>query len=331
MKGKILFLMPYPDWEVERLRGLLPEYQIVVPSRYLSEAEIVEGNPDARVVIPVNNTKALNKTVLGSLKGLKLIQQAGTGLEYVDLKSAEELGVIVATAVGANAQSVAEQTFAYILSLSARLPFAAEFLRTQAFKKEPWPPRHRPELLKSEISGKTLGLVGIGSVGTKVAKIATHGFDMKVVAYDPYVKSASLPEGITLTDLDTVLRSSDVISIHATLTDETKSMIGREKFRIMKKTAILINTARGGIIDEAALLEALQQGRIAGAGLDTYSVEPPSSLESLLALPNVVLTPHIGGNSTESKVRVQDVMVENIRRLERGASLLNVVVPRPAR
>ena len=323
--------MPYPDWEVKRLRELLPEYQITVPSHYLSEAEIIEGNPDAKIIIPVNNTKVLGKKVLESLKNLKLVQQAGTGLEYVDLQSAEKLGIIIATAVGANAQSVAEQTFAYILSLSSRLPFAAEFLKSQAFKKEPWPPRHRPELLKSEISGKTLGLVGIGSVGAKVAGIAIHGFGMKVLAYDPYVKKGSLPEGITLTDLDTVLSSSDVVSIHATLTPETKNMIGRDKLRIMKKTAILINTARGGIVDEAALIEALRGGQIGGAGLDTYSTEPPASLDSLLALPNVIQTPHIGGNSTESKIRVQDVMVENVRRLESGAGLLNVVVPKAPR
>lgn len=310
------------------MRSLLPDYEIEVSPRYLSDAETAERGSDAKVVIPVNNTKVLNKAVLESLKNLKLIQQAGTGLEYVDLRSAQSLGVTVATAVGANAQSVAEQTFAYVLSLSSRLPFAAEFLRSQAFKKEAWPPRHKPELLKTEISGKTLGLVGIGSVGSRVARIAAKGFDMKVLAYDPYVKPASLPEGIALTDLDTVLKSSDVISVHATLTDETKNMIGRESFKIMKKTAILINTARGGIIDEGALLEALQNGQIAGAGLDTYYIEPPATLDPFLALHNVVLTPHIGGNSTESKVRVQDIMVENIRRLERGADLLNVVVPR---
>lgn len=331
LKGKILFLMSYPDWEVERMRRLLPDYVVEVPSHYLTETEIIENNPDAKIVIPVNNTKALNKTVLQSLTNLKLIQQAGTGLEYVDLKSAESLGITVATAVGANAQSVAEQTFAYILSLSSRMPFAAEFLRSQSFKKEPWPPRHRPELLKSEISGKTLGLIGIGSVGARVAKIAIHGFDMKVLAFDPYVKSTSLPEGIALTDIDTVLKSSDVISIHATLNDETKNMIGKDKLGIMKKTAFLINTARGGIVEEKALLEALKRGQIAGAGLDTYSIEPPATLDQFLALPNVVLTPHIGGNSTESKVRVQDVMVENIRRLESGTSLLNVVVPKPSR
>lgn len=323
--------MPYPDWEIERMKGLLSDYQIVVPTHYLSESEIVDDNSDAKVLIPVNNTKVINGTVLASLKKLRLVQQAGTGLEYVDLKAAERLGIIVATAVGANAQSVAEHTFALILALSSRLFFAEDFLSNQLFKNEPWPPRHRPELLKSEIYGKSMGLIGIGSVGRKVAKIASKGFDMKVFAYDPYVQNVAREEDITLTDLNTLLRTCDIVSIHATLTDETRNMISKDQFRIMKKGALLINTARGGIIDEAALRVALKEGQIAGAGLDTYSIEPPTSIDSLPDLPNVVMTPHIGGNSTESKIRVQDVMVENVRRLESGASLLNVVVPRAAR
>jgi D-3-phosphoglycerate dehydrogenase len=327
-RHKVVFLMPYPDWEVSRIRSKLPDSIIEVPKKTMTEKELLDLFPDAEVIIPVNNTRILTKTVLQSLKNLRLIQQAGTGLENIDLGSAEQLGITVATAVGANAQTVAEHTFALILSLSTKLKYAEEFVRNRHFKDEPWPPRHRTELLKTEISGKTIGLVGLGSVGIRVARIAAEGFAMKVLAYDPYVKSLDQSQfKISLTDLQTLLPESDVISIHCLLTNETRGMIGPREFQLMKKTPLLINTARGPIVDEKALLEALSEGRIAGAGLDTFSIEPPDVNNPLLNLPNVVLTPHIGGNSVESKTRVQDVIIENIRRLETGTPLLNVVVP----
>jgi D-3-phosphoglycerate dehydrogenase len=327
MSKKILFLMPYPSWEINRLKQFLSDYEIIVPNHYLTQQEVLKYHRDVQIVIPVNNTRLLDSYLINSLPNLRLIQQVGTGIEGVDLKMAEEKGVYVALAVGPMAQAVAELTFLLILSLYCKLKELLEFMQKRMYIKENWPPRHL--FLRQEICNKTIGVIGFGAVGKAVANIARNGFQMKVLVYDPYVSEEVINQlGCVKVDLETLLRESDIVSINCILTEETRKMINEDRLKLMKKTAILINTARGEVVDEKALVKALREGLISGAGLDVYEKEPPQPDNPLLDLPNVVATPHIGGNTREAKIRIQDIVIENVRRLERGEKLLHQIIPR---
>ena len=222
-------------------------------------------------------------------------------------------GVVIANCLGTNDQSVADLTLGLMISIARNIPSVDASLR-----KGGWGAHAGTELWS-----KTLGLVGLGRIGRGVANRAL-GFDMKVLAYDPYVRQEDNLPGISLTSLEDVLGQADYVSLHAALTEETRHMIGADQLNIMKPTAYFINTSRGALVDEDALYNALSQKQIAGAALDVFNEEPPKD-SPLLGLENVVVTAHIGAHTRESIERVGIMAAENVLRTLKGGQPHNRV------
>jgi D-3-phosphoglycerate dehydrogenase len=248
---------------------------------------------------------------------LKLVQKYGIGVDKIDLKAAARRGVPVAITAGANAVAVAETAITLMLAIYKRLCLAHNSLRDGQWLK--W------ELRTGcyELWQKTVGLIGGGAIGRAVAKRLSHGFECRVLYYD-VVRLAPETEtamGMTFSPLDALLREADIVSVHVPLLPETRGLIGAKELAIMKPSAVLINTARGGLVDEPALIEALRKKTIASAGLDVFSKEPPDRENPLLRMDNVVVTPHNGGGTVDTMKRVIGHGFDNIMRFERGEPL----------
>jgi D-3-phosphoglycerate dehydrogenase len=226
---------------------------------------------------------------------LKAIAKHGAGVDNIDIPAATARGIVVASVPGGNADAVAEATVAMILAALRHVP-EVHGLVTGGRYSARW------ELQFEQLLDRTLGLVGIGNIGARVAKICADGFRMRVLAYDPALPEAAVRErgAEKVDDLAKLLAASDAVSLHLPLTAETRHIIGQRELRAMKPTAVLVNAARGPLIDEAALAEALREGRIAGAALDVFEVEPPSPDNPILTAPNIVLSPHTAGNTVEA-------------------------------
>lgn len=228
---------------------------------------------------------------------LKIIVKHGVGLDNVDIPAATTAGIPVAYTPTGNTNAVAEHAMALMLSLIRRIRPAGDALAEGRFSA-------RNDFQGDELQGKTLGLIGLGRIGSLVAKKAAYGFDMQVLAYDPYVNADAYDGPARLVaDLGELLAASDFISLHVNLTDETRHIIDAKALARMKQTCRIINTSRGSAIDQAALLDALKQSHIGGAGLDVFEDEPLPAYHALTELPNVVLTPHIAGLTTTSMER----------------------------
>jgi len=291
--------------------------------RPMTEEELTQGLKEIDAV--VLGMDKCSRKVIESLERVRVIGRHGVGLDNVDLDAATERGIIVTYTPHVNADSVADHTWALILALVRKIiPANAS---TKAGRWE------GAKFVGVELSGKTLGILGLGAVGQRVAKRAM-GFDMTVLYYDKRRNKAIEREmGITYVDLERLLKDSDIITIHAALTSETKRMIGTRELRMMKKTALLINTARGEIIDEKILVQALREGWIAGAALDVFEREPP---KQLLNTGNVVLTPHIASYTIEALHRMDTMVAEDIVKVLVGKKPEHVANPkvyekRPAR
>ncbi|HZU92127.1 MAG TPA: hydroxyacid dehydrogenase, partial [Microbacterium sp.] len=236
----------------------------------------------------IRSATRIDEEALGHAPNLKVVARAGVGLDNVDIKAATTAGVMVVNAPTSNIVSAAELTIGHILSLARRIPAAHASLSAGQWK--------RSSYTGAELFEKTVGIIGLGRIGALVAA-RLAAFDMRVVAYDPYVTSARAQQlGVQLLSLDELVAESDFITIHMPKTPETTGMLSTEQFKAMKKSAYVVNVARGGLIDEAALIEALNAGEIAGAGLDVFTSEPPvegSAARALTELPNVVVTPHL--------------------------------------
>lgn len=238
--------------------------------------------------------------LIASAKNLKVISRYGVGYDKVDVAAAREHGVAVTITPGANGDSVADLAVALMLDLARNVTVMDNSIKAKAQK--------RPSGL--EMWQKTLGIVGAGRIGQGVGK-RCRGFDMKILAYDMFESEAFKEEtGAQYVDLETLLKESDFITIHSPLTPETENMISTEQFKMMKNNAIIVNTARGGIIDEAALYEALKTGEIRGAGLDATVDEPPYS-SPLMELENCILTPHAGAATAEASSKMSYMAAEN--------------------
>ena len=238
--------------------------------------------------------------LIASAKKLKVISRYGVGYDKVDVAAAREHGVAVTITPGANGDSVADLAVALMLDLARNVTVMDNSIKAKAQK--------RPSGL--EMWQKTLGIVGAGRSGQGVGK-RCRGFDMKILAYDMFESEAFKEEtGAQYVDLETLLKESDFITIHSPLTPETENMISTEQFQMMKNTAIIVNTARGGIIDEAALYEALKSGEIRGAGLDATVDEPPYG-SPLMELENCILTPHAGAATAEASSKMSYMAAEN--------------------
>jgi D-3-phosphoglycerate dehydrogenase len=250
----------------------------------------------------LNQYALLTRKVLENLPKCKVVSRYGVGVDSVDLKGATELGVVVANVPDYCMDEVSNQTISLILTLLRKTAFLDQKVRSGHWDFRLGIPIYRTK-------GKTLGLIGSGKIGLEVAKKISN-FGMNVISFDPYLEKD--PEGIGLTDMDTVLKESDFISIHCPLNDSTRHLIGEREFRKMEKKPVIINTSRGPIIDEKALIEALREGRISGAGLDVLEKEPPDSENPLLKMENVILSPHIGFYSVESISELKQRTAKNV-------------------
>lgn len=270
---------------------------------------------DADAVL-VRSATRIDAEALAHAPKLKVVARAGVGLDNVDIKAATAAGVMVVNAPTSNIVSAAELTVGHILSLARRIPAAHASLSSGAWK--------RSSFTGAELFEKTVGIIGLGRIGALVAA-RLNAFDMRVIAYDPYVTGARAQQlGVQLVSLDELVAESDFITIHMPKTPETTGMIAAEQFASMKPTAFVVNVARGGLIDEADLHEALVAGEIAGAGLDVFTSEPPaegSTAQALLGLPNVVVTPHLGASTDEAQEKA-GVSVARSVRLALGGDLV---------
>ena len=267
----------------------------VVDGRGFTEDDIIAdiGDCDAAII----RTAKVTGKILDAAPKLKILARHGAGYDGVDLEAARRHKVLVCTAGGANAISVAELAIFYMLYCARNFKkVQATYLTDYRYAKMGIP--------KTELEGKTLGLVGLGNIGKLVAKKAALGFNMTVLAFDPFAKLEGLPAYIQLvSDRDEIFRQSDYISLHVPATKDTIHSISDREFQMMKHTAYLINTARGSIVDEPALIRALQAGQIAGAGLDVLEKEPLDPDNPLLKMENVLTAPHIGGATKEASSR----------------------------
>ncbi len=275
------------------------------------------GQADA---ILCGNDLQINDKVLDMAPRVKAIAKMGAGLDTVDIDAATRHRAVVFHTPGANNQAVADHTFALMLNVARKIIYCDRSLREKRWE--------HTKIMGLEIWQKTLGLIGLGAIGRCVA-LRARGFEMKVVAYDPFwPEEFAREQGIEQMQIETLLKTADIVSLHVPLMAETKGLINARTLAIMKPTAILINAARGGIVNEADLYEALKNGKIAGAGLDVFEEEPPGQ-SPLLELDNVVLTPHTAAFTFEGLHNMSAGVVEQLiefRRGNRPAHLVNAQV-----
>lgn len=265
----------------------------------------------------INQYTLLTREVLENLPKCKVISRYGVGVDSIDLQAATDLGIIVANVPDYCVEEVANHTIALILTLSRKTAFFDRKVKSNQWDFRLGIPIYR-------MKGRTLGLIGCGRIGMEVAK-KMSAFGVKVVVFDPYLQKTE--EWIELKDLDTVLKESDVISIHCPLNESTRHLIGEREFQKMEKRPILINTSRGAIIDEKALIRALKEGLISGAGLDVLEKEPPDPTNPLLTMENVILTPHVSFYSVESISELKRRTAENVSSVLEGKWPRSVVNP----
>lgn len=284
---------------------------------HASQEETAQAAVNADAILA--RTGRVTRRVIEAAPRLKIVARHGVGYDNVDVQACTERGIVVTTTGDANSEAVSEHTMGCLLAAARQIPLA-----NAAVKRGIW---DRESVHGIELAGKTLGLVGLGRIGSRVAKHA-RGFDMRVIAHDPYADpewARSLD--VTLVDLEPLLREADFVSLHAPLMPETRHMIGAEQFALMKPSAILVNTSRGGLIDEAALCQALADRRIAGAALDVFAQEPLPADHPFMRLDNVICTPHVGGQTDEALVRMAVCAAECILRVLRGERPDYVVNP----
>jgi len=305
---------------IEEEKKILSKHADVKLAKSLNEDELAEEAKDADVIMVVY--AKITEKIINSAAKLRGIVRYGIGVDNIDLKAASKRRIPVANVPDYCIGTVADHAFALILALNRKLLLADSILRSGEYGVWTSP---SPKLMGVDLEGKVLGLVGIGKIGSAVAARA-KGFGMKVVAFDPYIpKEIAEKLGVELVDLETLLKNADFISIHAPLTPETRGIIGKKELRMMKRTAYIINTARGPIIQEKALYKALKNGWIAGAGLDVYEKEPPDPDNPLFKLENVILTPHIAYYTKEAIWRLEMSAVEEAIRILQGKMPKNLV------
>jgi D-3-phosphoglycerate dehydrogenase len=271
-------------------------------------------------VLLIRSDTKVTKKVLQAGTRLKLIGRAGIGVDNVDLAAATERGVIVMNTPDANATTTAELAIAHMMSLSRHLPAADRSIRSGKWE--------RARLMGSEVAHKTLAIVGFGTIGRIVAQRGL-GLKMRVIAHDPFVTPEIFENlGVESMELDELLVQADYLTLHCPLIEKTRGLIGRTQLTMMKKEAMLINCARGGLVDEDALYEALKAGQIAGAALDVYELEPPAN-SPLLELDNIVFTPHLGASTTEAQVAVSvEIARQAVTFLKTGEAVNALNLPR---
>ena len=275
--------------------ALLSEKHDVDVKLKLPVDELIKIIPHYDALVVRSETK-VTRAVIEAADNLKVIGRAGVGVDNIDVEAATQKGIIVLNAPEGNTVAATEMTLAVMLSLARNVPQAHASIQQGKWE--------RSKFIGVELRGKTLGILGLGRIGTGVAKRAV-AMEMEVVAYDPFISAGHAKAlGLELAELDEVIRRADFITLHLPLTNDTKNLINRESLATMKDGVRIINCARGGTIDEEALAEALQSGKVAGAALDVFAKEPVDPTNPLIGLPNVVLTPHLGASTAEAQVGV---------------------------
>ncbi len=292
---------------IQKLEAL-PDVTVTVNTG-LKEAELIEEIKDYDALLVRSQTKVTER-VIQSASHLQVIGRAGVGVDNIDVAAATRRGILVINAPDGNTISAAEHTFAMLISMSRHIPVA-----NQSIRNGKW---DRKSFVGVELRGKTLSVLGMGRIGTEVAKRA-KGFDMHVVGYDPFLtEERAKTLGVERMNLQAAISCADFITVHTPLTKETRHMLSDEAFRSMKRGVRIVNCARGGIIDESALLAALQEGIVAGAALDVFEEEPIPKEHPLLSLQNVVVTPHLGASTVEAQVNVAIDVAEEVGRILQG-------------
>ena len=275
----------------------------------ITPEQISEKIENFDVVIVRSRTK-LTKDLIEKASKCKIIARVGVGLDNIDQNSAKEKGIRVINAVEGAMNAVAELVIGLMLSLAREIPRADREVRNGNWIKK--------ELMGTELRGKYLGIVGLGNIGKRLGRLA-KALNMNIIGFDvvPIDEEFTKEVGLMKTDLDTLLASSDYVSLHVPLLDSTKHMINSTKMESMKNTARIINTSRGGVIDEEALYDALKNGQLGGAALDVFEVEPATS-NKLATLPNFISTPHMGAQTKEAQSLAANVIAEKIIQILRG-------------
>lgn len=294
------------SWEELEQMGEVTVYDRTSPS------ETVQRAAEADIVL--TNKVVLDREKIAQLPRLKYIGVLATGYNVVDIEAAHERGIVVTNVPAYSTESVAQMVFAHLLTVTNRTEHYAIQNRSGRWSASPdfcyW------DFPLMELAGKTIGIVGLGNIGRRVAEIAL-AFGMKVKAVTSKSQE-QLPAGIEKTDLQTLLSSADVLSLHCPLTANTRHLINADTLRLMKPTAILINTGRGPLIDDQAVANALQEGLLGAFCADVLTTEPPSSNNPLLSQPNAFITPHIAWASTEARTRLLQIAIANVRAFASG-------------
>ncbi|MBI3976713.1 MAG: 3-phosphoglycerate dehydrogenase [Chloroflexi bacterium] len=298
-----------PDHPALAVLRDLGEVRLGNPTRRYAEDELAAALRDCDAVL-ITSRDAVTRAIIERAPKLKVICKLGARPDHVDYQAAGERGIRVLATPGSNADSVAEHAILLAMAVLRRLGQTCAHLKAGGWRDG--------VPLTFELTGKTVGLIGVGLVGGKVAE-KLRGFRVRLLGLDPYVSALRAAElGVELVDLEALLAAADVVSLHATLTPQTRHLIGEPQLRRMRPTAVLVNTARGALVDEAALIRALQEGWIAGAGLDVFEQEPLPASSPLAAMDHVVATPHSAAYTRETMDREMAWAVEDVRRVLLG-------------
>jgi D-3-phosphoglycerate dehydrogenase len=295
----------------EAIEALKAQWQVEeAPGLWREPAALRERARNVRALM-VRNQTMVDAALLAAAERLEVIGRIGVGMDNIDLKAAAARGIVICYAAEENAVSVAEHVFALLLALARKIPSADRSVREGRWE--------RAAHTGFELHGKTLALLGLGRIGFRVA-LRARAFGMRVVGYDPFLSPSSpavTETGAELLPLESALAAADIVSLHLPLTGETRGLLNQERLRRMKRGAVLINTARGALVDENALAEALADGHLGGAALDVRASEPPGG-SPLHRLDSVILTPHIASWTHEATARVLATVAEDVDRVLRG-------------
>lgn len=309
---------PYPKHVLDPLRELC-DIQVNSEERILSKQEYLQRVGDKDIIFSVG-TEPIDAEMMDAAPHLSMVANYAIGFNNIDVAEATRRKIVVTNTSGSATESTADFTWMLLMAVARRVVEADRFVREGRF--------HGVDLrllLGGEVNGMTLGIIGLGRIGAAVARRA-RGFEMTLIYYDPQRASSSLEHelGVTYVPLDELLKNADFITVHVPLLPETRHLLGAPQFSLMKPTAYLVNTSRGPVIDEKALVKALQNRQIAGAGLDVYEHEPKMA-EGLSTLDNVVLAPHIASSTVQARVYMAEIGVRNILAFCRGEIPPNLV------
>ncbi len=320
MVMKVLVTDPISEEGIKILKSE-PGVQVDIETK-LTKEQLIEKIKDYNALIIRSETQ-VTKEVIAAGKNLKIIGRAGVGIDNVDVPAATEKGIIVANAPEGNTIAACEHTLSMMLSMSRNIPQANASLKSGKWE--------RSKFIGVEVLNKTLGIIGLGRIGGEITKRA-RSFGMEVLAYDPFTTPERAQQiGAKLTTLDEIYEKADFITVHTPLIPSTKHMVSTAQFEKMKKGVRIINCARGGIIDEAALLEAIKSGKVAGAALDVFEKEPPVG-SPLLEQPSVIVTPHLGASTAEAQINVAITIAEQVLNAFKGlpvTTAINIPIMKP--